>query len=66
MATKFYYPAFYRKVSELNNFLRRHESELVALNGISGTELTQLQALSTACEDITGKTSTWPKYRYIA
>lgn len=65
MATKFWYPSFMEKARELNFFLAKHQKDMVALNNITGTELTQLQALATALDEIVGKNSTWPAYRYV-
>lgn len=65
MATKFYYPAFMRKAKALDTFLARHQKDMVALNNITGSELTELQALATALDQIVGESSTWPGYRYI-
>jgi hypothetical protein len=65
MASKFYYPTFYRKVAELDHFLARHQKDMVELNNITDPELTQLNTLGNALSAII-KGAGWPKYRELA
>lgn len=65
MATKFYYPAFRKRVEELSNFLHRHQADMVDLNNITDPQLTQLNDLGTAL-DVIVKSAAWPKYRELA
>jgi hypothetical protein len=62
MPTHFYYPTFYRRVSELDSFLKRHQKDLVDLNAITDPQLGQLNDLAAAVHAITTG-SGWPRYR---
>lgn len=61
MAQRFYYPAFYRHSKRLHSFLTRWQKDMVEINGITGTELTQLNTLYTSLDAIV-RGATWPKY----
>jgi hypothetical protein len=52
MATRYYLPAFVKLVTKLDRFLNRNYKAMVQLNNITGTELDQLNALVTACDNI--------------
>jgi hypothetical protein len=59
--TRFYYPTFYRKVTELDNFLRRHQKDMVQLCNITDPELGQLNTLGSALDAIV-KSAGWVGY----
>lgn len=58
---RWYYPAFYRLAKRLHSFLVRHQKDMVQINNITGTELTQLEGLYTALDGIV-RSDAWPKY----
>jgi hypothetical protein len=62
MARRFYYPAWRRKLEALANYQHKHMADMIDLNEISGTELTQLQTLDADLQTII-KNPAFPKYR---
>jgi hypothetical protein len=64
LTTRFYYPTFYRLIFHLSNFLAKHGPDLIRINAISGTELTQLNTLQADLTTILGNAN-FPKYREL-
>src|SRR4051812_6684476 len=59
MAQRFYYPAFYRHTKRLYDFLQRWQKDMVNINNITGTELTELNGLYNALDTVV-RGSNWP------
>lgn len=61
MPQQFYYPTFYRLCKRLHSFIGRRSKDMTDLNDITGTELSELNALYSALDAIV-RGANWPKY----